>query len=94
MQGLRGLHHRGYVVLRVRTPPLHHVAGRLLRVGEGKGQWQMTGWVVLFVCIAAAALAVAAWLAGYAVGVADGTRLLIEWCRRHIDWGDGGGDGE
>lgn len=53
----------------------------------------MTGWVVLFVCIAAAVF-VAAWLAGYAEGMADGTRVLAEWCRRHIDWGDGGGDGE
>ena len=38
----------------------------------------MTGWVVLFVVLAAAALAVATWLDGYAVGVADGTRLLSE----------------
>lgn len=45
----------------------------------------MTGWVVFFVCIAAAALAVAARLDGYAEGMADGTRLLIEWCRRHMD---------
>lgn len=52
----------------------------------------MTGWVVLFVCIAAAALAVAAWLAGYAEGMADGTRLLAEWCRRHM--GDMRGDAE
>lgn len=54
----------------------------------------MTGWVVLFVCVAAAAVSVAAWLAGYAEGIADGTRLLAEWCRRHVDWGDGAGDGE
>lgn len=26
------------MALRVRTPPLHHVAGRLLRVGEEKGR--------------------------------------------------------
>lgn len=44
----------------------------------------MTGWVIFFVCVAATAVSVAAWLAGYAVGVADGTRLLAEWCRRHI----------
>jgi hypothetical protein len=52
----------------------------------------VTGWVVLFVCIAAAALAVAAWLTGYAEGMADGTRVLAEWCRRHMgtDWGKDG----
>ena len=44
----------------------------------------MTGWIVFFVCVAAAAVSVAAWLAGYAVGVADGTRLLIEWCKDHM----------
>lgn len=33
-------------------------------------------------------------LDGYAEGMADGTRVLAEWCRRHVDWGDGGGDGE
>lgn len=49
----------------------------------------MTGWVVLFVCIAAAALAVAAWLDGYAEGMADGTRLLAEWCKEHME-GKGG----
>jgi hypothetical protein len=54
----------------------------------------VTGWVVLFVALAAAAVSVAAWLAGYAEGMADGTRLLAEWCGRHIDWGDGAGDGE
>ena len=55
-----------------------------------RGGWcRVTGWVVFFVCIAAAALAVAARLDGYAEGMADGTRLLIEWCRRHMDtdWG-------
>ena len=52
-------------------------------------RFRVTGWIVFFVCVAAAAVSVAAWLAGYAVGVADGTRLLIEWCRRHMDtdWG-------
>lgn len=52
----------------------------------------MTGWVVFFVVLAAAAVSVAAWLAGYAVGVTDGTRLLIEWCREHMgtDWGKDG----
>lgn len=49
----------------------------------------MTGWILFFVCVAAAAVSVAAWLAGYAEGMADGTRLLAEWCRAHIDWGDG-----
>lgn len=49
----------------------------------------MTGWIVFFVALAAAAVSVAAWLAGYAVGVADGTRLLAEWCRRHMGEGDG-----
>lgn len=49
----------------------------------------MTGWVVLFVVLAAAAVSVAAWFAGYAEGVADGTRLLAEWCRRHMGEGDG-----
>ena len=44
----------------------------------------MTGWVVLFVVLAAAAVSVAAWLDGYAEGMADGTRLLAEWCRRHM----------
>jgi hypothetical protein len=48
----------------------------------------MTGWVVFFVCVAAAAVSFAAWLAGYSEGMADGTRLLAEWCRRHM--GDGG----
>lgn len=50
----------------------------------------MTGWVVFFVCVAAAAVSVAAWLAGYAEGMEDGTRLPAEWRRRHM----GGGDGE
>ena len=49
----------------------------------------MTGWVVLFACVAAAALAVAAWMDGYAEGMADGTRLLAEWCRGHME-GKGG----
>lgn len=49
----------------------------------------MTGWIVFFVCVAAAAVSASAWLAGYAVGVADGTRLLAEWCRRHMGEGDG-----
>lgn len=53
----------------------------------------MTGWVVLFVCVAAAAVSVAvsvaAWLAGHAEGMADGTRLLAEWCRTHMGEGDG-----
>lgn len=44
----------------------------------------MTGWVVFFACVAGAAVSVAAWFAGYAEGVADGTRLLIEWYRRHV----------
>ena len=44
----------------------------------------MTGWVVFFVCVAAAAVSVAAWLDGYAEGMADGTRVLAEWCRRHM----------
>lgn len=52
----------------------------------------MTGWVVLFVCVAAVAVSVAAWLAGYAEGMADGTRLLAEWRGRHM--GDGGDGGE
>lgn len=59
-----------------------------------KGRWRMTGWVVLFVVLAAAAVSVAAWLAGYAEGMADGTRVLAEWCRRHMDWGDGEDGGE
>lgn len=52
----------------------------------------MTGWIVLFVVLAAAAVSVAAWFAGYAEGMADGTRLLAEWCRRHMDtdWGEDG----
>lgn len=50
----------------------------------------MTGWIVFFVCVASTAVSVAAWLAGYAVGVADGTRLLAEWCRGHM--GEGGGE--
>lgn len=49
----------------------------------------MTGWVVFFVCVAAAALAVAAWLVANAEGMADGTRVLAEWCRRHMGEGDG-----
>lgn len=39
---------------------------------------------MFFVCVAATAVSVAAWFAGYAEGVADGTRLLVEWCRRHM----------
>ncbi len=50
----------------------------------------MVGWVVLFVVLAAAAVSVSAWLAGYAEGMANGTRLLAEWCRAHM--GDGGGE--
>ena len=49
----------------------------------------MTGWVVFFVCVAATAVSVAAWFAGYAEGVADGTWLLAEWCRTHMGEGDG-----
>lgn len=44
----------------------------------------MTGCVVFFVCVAATAFSVAAWFAGYAEGMADGTRLLIEWCKDHM----------
>ena len=56
-----------------------------------RGRWSpLTGWVVLFVCIAAAALVVAAWLDGYAEGMADGTRLLAEWCREHMEDKGGG----
>lgn len=50
----------------------------------------VTGWIVFFVCVAAAALAVAAWLDGYAEGVADGTRLLTEWCKEHMEGKRGG----
>lgn len=49
----------------------------------------MTGWVVPFVALAAAAVSVAAWLAGHAEGMADGTRPLAEWRGRHVDWGEG-----
>ena len=44
----------------------------------------MVGWLVLFVAIAGAALACAMWYDGYAQGMADGTRVLAEWCRRHM----------
>lgn len=47
----------------------------------------MTGWIVFLACVAGAAVSVAAWFDGYAEGVADGTRVLAEWCRRHVDWG-------
>lgn len=50
----------------------------------------MTGWIVFFACVAGAAVSVAAWFAGYAVGVADGTRVLAEWYRQHADWGKDG----
>ena len=50
----------------------------------------MTGWVVPFVALAAAAVSVAAWLADHAEGMADGTRLLAEWRRRHVDRGKDG----
>ena len=43
----------------------------------------MTGWIIF--CVAAAAVSVAAWLAGYAEGMADGTRLLAEWCKEHME---------
>jgi hypothetical protein len=49
----------------------------------------MTGWVVFFACLACAAVSVAAWLDGYAEGMADGTRLLAEWCKEHME-GKGG----
>lgn len=52
-------------------------------------RWRVTGWVVFFVCVAATAVSVAAWFAGYAEGVADGTWLLAEWCRTHMGEGDG-----
>jgi hypothetical protein len=44
----------------------------------------VTGWIVFFVCVAGAAVSVAAWFDGYAEGVADGTRLLVEWCKAHV----------
>ena len=58
-------------------------------VRDGRG-CRVTGWIVFFVCVAAAAVSVAAWLDGYAEGVADGTRLLAEWCKEHME-GKGGG---
>ena len=48
----------------------------------------MTGWIVFFVCVAATAVSVAAWFAGYAVGVADGVEPMTEWYRHHM--GDSG----
>lgn len=68
--------------------------GQPRRTGEVRAfcrrEWcRVTGWIVFFVCVAATAVSVAAWFAGYAVGVADGTRLLAEWCRRHMGEGDG-----
>ena len=48
----------------------------------------MTGWIVFFVCVAGAAVSVAAWLAGYAVGVADAVGPMAEWYRHHM--GDSG----
>ena len=44
----------------------------------------MTGWVVLFVCIAAAALVVAAWLDGYAEGMAAAVEPMAEWYRHRM----------
>lgn len=54
----------------------------------------MTGWIVFFACVAGAAVSVAAWFDGYAEGMADAVEPMAEWYRRHIDWGDGEGDGE
>ena len=44
----------------------------------------MTGWVVFFVCVAGAAVSVAAWLAGYAEGMADAVEPMAEWYRHHM----------
>ena len=63
-------------------------ARRWAPVRDG-GRCRVTGWVIFFVCVAATAVSVAAWLAGYAEGMADGTRVLAEWCRRHMGDGDG-----
>lgn len=49
----------------------------------------MTGWVVFFVCVAAAAVCVAAWFDGYAEGIADAVEPMAEWYRRHAGDGDG-----
>ena len=44
----------------------------------------MTGWIVFFVCVAGAAVSVAAWLAGYAEGMADAVEPMAEWYRHHM----------
>ena len=49
----------------------------------------MTGWIIFFACVAAAAVSVAAWLDGYAEGIADAARPMAEWYRRHPGDGDG-----
>ena len=38
----------------------------------------MTGWIVFFVCVAA-------WLDGYAEGMADAVEPMAEWYRHHMD---------
>lgn len=43
---------------------------------------------MFFVFVAGAAVSVAAWLDGYAEGMADAVRPMAEWCRHHI--GDSG----
>lgn len=45
----------------------------------------MTGWIIFFVSVAGAAVSVAAWIDGYAEGVADAVEPMAEWYRRHVD---------
>ena len=54
-----------------------------------RGRCGVTGWVVFFACVAGAAVSVAAWLAGYAEGMADAVEPMVEWYRRHMGEGDG-----
>lgn len=44
----------------------------------------MTGWIVFFVSVAAAAVSVAAWFDGYAEGMADAVEPMAEWYRHHM----------
>jgi hypothetical protein len=44
----------------------------------------VTGWVVLFVCVAAAAVSVAARPDRCAECPANAEERMAEWCRRHM----------
>lgn len=64
--------------------------GRGAMAREIRAPEQVTGFhdrAALMLYARAVAVSVAAWLEGYAEGMADAVRPMAEWYRRHVDWG-------